>query len=129
MCRSVPHTEATRTFTRTSSGPYSGMGTWRTSAPGADSGFTTASMVSGIRFPVRQTYEGQTNYSNKPGENQFHRKGREGRKGKHKKNNDGQNRRSRLFFCLSFAPFAVATAFRVLVLYQRAYNLTNRLIK
>src|SRR5215813_8839571 len=51
MWRSVPQTEATFTFTRTSSGPICGTGIWRTSAPGAASGFTTASMVSDIRVP------------------------------------------------------------------------------
>jgi hypothetical protein len=48
----VPQTEATLTLTRTSSGPNVGRGIWRTSAPGAASGFTTASMVSDIQFPV-----------------------------------------------------------------------------
>ena len=50
MCRSVPQTDATFTFTRTSSGPIWGTGICRTSAPGAASGFTTASIVSGIQF-------------------------------------------------------------------------------
>jgi hypothetical protein len=31
-----------------------GRGIWRTSAPGAASGFTTASMVSGIGFLARR---------------------------------------------------------------------------
>jgi hypothetical protein len=49
MCKSVPQTDATFTFTNTSSGPICGTGICRTSAPGAASGFTTASMVSDIQ--------------------------------------------------------------------------------
>src|SRR6185437_3904690 len=49
MCRSVPQTEATLTFTSTSVRPILGMATSRTSAPGFGSGFTTASMVSAIQ--------------------------------------------------------------------------------
>src|SRR5580692_8787830 len=41
--------EATLTLTRTSVRPKAGILTWRTSAPGAASGFTTASMVLSIR--------------------------------------------------------------------------------
>src|SRR6185437_14858984 len=48
MCRSVPHMEATFTFTSTSLGPISGRGTWRNSDPGAGCGFTMACMVSGM---------------------------------------------------------------------------------
>src|SRR5579864_406944 len=62
MCRSVPQTEATFTLTSTSSGPISGTGIWRTSAPGAASGFTTASMVSDIQIPAGG---GQTSYFSK----------------------------------------------------------------
>src|SRR4051812_26929320 len=56
MWRSVPQMEATWTFTRTSVGPYLGMGTWRTSAPLFASGFTTASIVDediSMRVPSR----------------------------------------------------------------------------
>src|SRR5579872_3406540 len=49
MCRSVPQMEAHLTFTRTSVRPKAGIFTSRTSAPGAASGFTTASMVPAIR--------------------------------------------------------------------------------
>src|SRR5207302_167845 len=48
MCRSVPQTEATFTLTRTSVSPNVGIFTSRISAPALASGFTTASMVSGI---------------------------------------------------------------------------------
>src|SRR6266702_471294 len=48
MCRSVPHTDATFTRTRTSAGPKRGNATSRISAPGRGSGFTTAIMVSAI---------------------------------------------------------------------------------
>src|SRR5438067_8252986 len=48
MWRSVPHTDATFTLTSTSVGPIVGTATSRISAPGLGSGFTTASMVSGI---------------------------------------------------------------------------------
>src|SRR5215831_8569919 len=59
MCRSVPQTEATLTFTSTSSGPICGTGICRTSAPGAASGFTTASMVSDIQFLVWRDERGK----------------------------------------------------------------------
>src|ERR1700757_1914638 len=48
MCRSVPQMEATFTFTKTSVRPNPGTFTSRTSAPGAASGLTTASMVPAI---------------------------------------------------------------------------------
>jgi len=67
-----------------------------------------------------------------PVKTNFTAKGAKDAKEKHKKNNDGANRCSRLFFCssfASFAPFAVATAFSGFGVDQRAYNLTNRLIK
>src|SRR5579862_2691136 len=48
MCRSVPQMDATLTFTRTSVRPKPGTFTSLTSAPGAASGLTTASMVSAI---------------------------------------------------------------------------------
>src|SRR5579863_8373876 len=48
MCRSVPQIEATLTLTRTSVRPKLGIFTSRTSAPGAASGFTTASIVPAI---------------------------------------------------------------------------------
>src|SRR5271166_2230542 len=49
MCRSVPHMDAILTLTSTSVGPNCGLGTSRISVPGAGSGFTTASIVSGMR--------------------------------------------------------------------------------
>src|SRR5215469_7302807 len=48
MWRSVPQIEATLTFTRTSERPKAGILTSRTSAPGAASGLTTASIVPAI---------------------------------------------------------------------------------
>src|SRR5215471_1065463 len=48
MWRSVPQMEATLTFTRTSVRPNAGILTSRTSAPGAASGLTTASIVPAI---------------------------------------------------------------------------------
>src|SRR5271165_2141653 len=49
MCRSVPHMDAILTLTSTSVRPNCGLGTSRISVPGAGSGFTTASIVSGMR--------------------------------------------------------------------------------
>src|SRR5579862_7326748 len=49
MWRSVPQMDATFTFTSTSVGPIFGIATSRISVPGLGSGFTTASMVSGIQ--------------------------------------------------------------------------------
>ena len=53
MCRSVPQMEATFTLTRTSVRPKAGIFTSRTSAPGAASGLTTASIV----VAMTATYE------------------------------------------------------------------------
>src|ERR1700761_5748472 len=52
MCRSVPHTEATLTLTRTSVGPKAGIFTSRISVPGLASAFTTASIVSAIKARI-----------------------------------------------------------------------------
>src|SRR5215831_13804376 len=76
MCRSVPQTEATFTLTRTSSGPISGTGIWRTSAPGAASGFTTASMVSDIQIPGSVMMGGQTVYFSIQDRDRRHRRHR-----------------------------------------------------
>src|SRR5579875_691640 len=54
MCTSVPQMEATLTLTRTSVRPNLGLGTSRISVPGADSGFTTASMVFGMKMAFRR---------------------------------------------------------------------------
>src|SRR5438105_8205984 len=54
MCKSVPQTDATFTFTKTSVGPNFGMATSRMSAPGAASGFTTASIVLAIQGVTRR---------------------------------------------------------------------------
>src|ERR1700690_2970440 len=48
MCRSVPQIDATFPLTNTSVRPKAGIFSWRTSAPGAASGFTTASIVSAM---------------------------------------------------------------------------------
>src|SRR5580658_5870447 len=50
MCRSVPQMDATFTLTNTSRGPKAGIFTSRISAPGAASGFTTASIVGGMNY-------------------------------------------------------------------------------
>src|SRR5208283_5639890 len=69
MCRSVPQMDATFTFTSTSVRPNGGIFTSRTSAPGAASGFTTASIVVamiatyGLRYEnscKRKTYDFST---------------------------------------------------------------------
>src|SRR5580704_5757091 len=51
MCKSVPQIEATFTLTSTSLRPTTGIFTSRTSEPGAASGFTTASIVDGMKIP------------------------------------------------------------------------------
>src|SRR5271165_4104989 len=57
MCRSVPQMDAILTLTRTSVRPNCGLGTSQISVPGAGAGFTTASMVSGMRMaPARVSF-------------------------------------------------------------------------
>src|SRR5438067_9894968 len=58
MCKSVPQTDATFTFTKTSVGPMVGMATSRMSAPGAASGFTTASIVLTIQGVTEEQVRG-----------------------------------------------------------------------
>src|SRR3954467_2658977 len=63
MCRSVPQTLATRTFTSTSRSPKVGTLTSRISAPAAASAFTTAVIVfvSGIEWGFGLVFQSAAN--------------------------------------------------------------------